>query len=62
MENVDLFVEFDQYCKTCQHRDLKDFKDPCNDCLAEAVHANSIKPVYYKADEKKIKEEEKKGN
>jgi regulator of replication initiation timing len=38
-------VYFDQYCKSCKHRGLKESKDPCNDCLAEPSNTNSHKPM-----------------
>lgn len=25
-------VYFHEYCKTCKHRDIEDWKDPCNPC------------------------------
>lgn len=40
-------VYFDQYCKTCKHKDVKDTKDPCNECLDEPVNLHSHKPVKY---------------
>lgn len=40
-------VYFDQYCKSCKHRGLKESKDPCNDCLAESSNTNSHKPMNY---------------
>lgn len=40
-------VYFDQYCKSCKHRGLKESKDPCNDCLAEPSNTNSHKPMNY---------------
>lgn len=60
MEIVDKIVEFDKYCKTCEHRDLEEFLDPCHDCLNYPVNTNSKKPVNYKEDKEKIKEEQKK--
>ena len=41
-------VDFKTYCKTCEHKDLEEKFDPCNDCLAEPMNANSDKPVYWK--------------
>ena len=40
-------VEFDKYCKTCAHKDVKEQDEPCCDCLAETVNLNSHKPVKY---------------
>ena len=48
MENIYKEVDFKTYCKTCEHKDLEEKFDPCNDCLAEPMNANSDKPVYWK--------------
>ena len=48
MENIYKEVDFETYCKTCEYKDLKEKFDPCNDCLAEPMNANSDKPVYWK--------------
>ena len=48
MENIYKVVDFKTYCKTCEHKDLEEKFDPCNDCLAEPMNANSDKPVYWK--------------
>ncbi len=45
-------VDFEKYCKTCEHRDLKESEDPCFDCLDEPTNLNSHKPVYYKEKQK----------
>ena len=37
-----------KHCKTCEYKDLEEKIDPCNDCLAEPMNANSDKPVYWK--------------
>lgn len=52
-------VYFDQYCKTCKHKDVDEVKDPCNECLGEPCNLHSHKPVNYIADEKLLKEVEK---
>ena len=44
-------VYFDQYCKTCEHKDLPESEDPCFDCLEEPTNLESHKPVYYKEKE-----------
>lgn len=40
-------VYFNEYCKTCKHQLLKEFEDPCSDCLATPSNINSHKPVNY---------------
>ena len=47
-KNIYKEVDFKTYCKTCEHKDLEEKFDPCNDCLAEPMNANSDKPVYWK--------------
>ena len=54
MENIYKEVDFKTYCKTCEHKDLEEKFDPCNDCLAEPMNANSDKPVYWKEAENSI--------
>lgn len=56
MEIIDKLVEFHKYCKTCKHRALEEWLDPCHDCLNHPINQNSKKPVNYDEDEKKVKE------
>lgn len=46
MEDAYKEVYFD-YCKTCQHEDKEEWKDPCFDCLDEPENLYSHKPVKY---------------
>lgn len=48
MEQVYKEVYFDQYCKSCEYKDVKESEDPCYDCLEEPVNLESHKPVNYK--------------
>ena len=48
MENIYKEVDFKTYCKTCEYKDLEEKFDPCNDCLAESMNANSDKPIYWR--------------
>ena len=48
MEIIDKFVEFDKYCKTCEHQNLKESKDPCHECLGTPINVGSKKPINYK--------------
>lgn len=41
-------VNFRKYCDICKHRDLPEWEDPCNDCLAEPSNIDSKKPIYFK--------------
>jgi hypothetical protein len=41
-------VYFDEYCKTCKYESLKDYEDPCNDCLDYPWNSDSHKPVEWK--------------
>ena len=45
-ENMKI-VEFDKYCKTCQHGKKKESEDPCYECLAEPARQYSHKPLKY---------------
>ena len=46
-------VYFNQYCKTCKHKDVKDTDEPCNECLSEPIKLYSHKPVKWEEKEKK---------
>lgn len=45
----DIFKEvyFDEYCKSCIHKDLAESEEPCYSCLAEPENLYSHKPVKY---------------
>ena len=38
-------VKFDEYCKTCKHKDAAEEDDPCFECLMEFANTESHKPV-----------------
>lgn len=60
MEINEKIVEFDKFCKTCKHCDVKHFEDPCNECLDNPTNTNSKKPINYEEDEERVKAEAKK--
>ena len=37
-------VDFDKYCKTCLHKDVKETEDPCYYCLEVGARPESHKP------------------
>lgn len=37
-------VYFDQYCKTCKNKNLKENDSPCYECLQEPARVYSCKP------------------
>ena len=41
-------VDFATYCPTCEHEDLEDLEEPCNECLSNPANLHSNKPVYWK--------------
>lgn len=45
-------VYFDKYCKTCKNKDIKEYEDPCNECLSEPTNIGSHKPVNWEEKEK----------
>ena len=51
MTDIYTEVDFVKYCPTCQYWNQDEKFDPCNDCLAEPMNANSAKPVYWKEKE-----------
>ena len=52
-------VYFDEYCGTCEYRDMKDTDEPCNECLENPMNLHSHKPVKYKRQEPKPKKSKK---
>ena len=51
MEEIYKEVYFDQYCKTCKHKKVKESEDPCDECLSNTTNAYSHKPVNYEKKE-----------
>lgn len=51
MEDHTKEVRFDEYCKDCEHYELEETEDPCNECLNEPCNINSHKPVFWKGKE-----------
>ena len=45
-------VRFDEFCKLCKHKDLKDTDEPCNECLTNPVNLHSRKPVNFEEEKK----------
>lgn len=45
-------VYFDQYCNTCKNKNVKEFENPCNECLSNPINLYSHKPVNYKEETK----------
>ena len=52
MENQYKLVNFKKYCETCEHKNVNEVKDPCNECLENPANLNSEKPVCYKEKKK----------
>lgn len=48
MQDRERFVEFDQYCKTCQYEKLGESDSPCEECLEHPMNLESTKPFCYK--------------
>jgi hypothetical protein len=46
-------VYFHQYCKTCQHQQVKEKEEPCDECMSEPINLNTHRPVKYEAKETK---------
>ena len=46
-------VYFHEYCKTCKHKELKEYEEPCDECLSEAINLSTHRPVRYEKKEKK---------
>ena len=53
MEIIHKIVNFEKYCETCKHKDLKETLDPCQECLEHPVNTHTEVPVRYKKDDNK---------
>mgnify|MGYP003533536797 CR=1 FL=1 len=40
-------VYFDEYCRSCEHFSVKEYEDPCDECLSNPSNVYSHKPVKY---------------
>ena len=49
MEYHEQLVEFDQYCKTCQHEKLAESDSPCDECLEHPFNWECNNPFCYKS-------------
>jgi hypothetical protein len=47
MEYPDKFVDFKKYCALCEHKEKKDWEDPCNECMDYPVNEHTRKPVNF---------------
>lgn len=41
-------VYFCKYCDKCEHKNLKEHFDPCNECLAHPFNEDTHRPVFFK--------------
>lgn len=41
-------VEFYKWCSKCEHRNVAEADEPCNECLTYPVNYDSKRPVNYK--------------
>lgn len=48
MNRHEKIVDFARYCKLCDHWALKDFEEPCNDCLDNPTNLESKRPIHFK--------------
>lgn len=44
-------VYFEQYCKTCKHKNVDENESPCYECLQEPARTYSHKPDRYEEKE-----------
>ena len=51
IENSYKDVNFKHYCAECKYSELKEFEDPCNDCLENGVRNGTEKPLYFEKKE-----------
>lgn len=44
-------VYFNEYCKKCKNRAVKNTDEPCDECLSEPINLNTHRPVKYEEKE-----------
>ena len=52
MNEIQMEVDFEKYCKQCKDYKTDETKDPCNECLGQGYNYNSSKPINFKEKEK----------
>lgn len=57
MEVVTKLVNYDQYCKSCEHFNKESYENPCHECLSTPVREYSRKPLCYKERENSQKKQ-----
>ena len=55
MDEIYKEVYFNDYCKKCKYKDLKEDDDPCDECLSYPVNVFSHKPIKFEAKNKETK-------
>lgn len=48
-------VRYDLWCRCCKYLPMRDWDDPCNECLLERARPYSHKPVKFEASKKSDK-------
>lgn len=46
------FVDFENYCKTCEYEKKKETDSPCNECLDTCAREGTYKPERWRKKEK----------
>ena len=47
MEIIEKIVDFEKYCKYCEHKNDPEYTEPCRFCLDTPVNNNSERPIYF---------------
>mgnify|MGYP004623218659 FL=1 len=49
------FINFEHYCRLCEHESIDSTKEPCNECLGTPVRSDSHTPINFKRKERRKK-------
>ena len=52
MENLYKEVHYDEYCKTCKHKEEEGYETPCEECLDIPINLYSHKPINWEEKDK----------
>ena len=49
-------VDFKKYCEKCKSKDIKDWDEPCSECICSGMRLGTEVPLHYDGPEIKVKE------
>lgn len=47
MDENEMIVDYEKWCKLCKHEELSEYKMPCFECLDVPTNMNTTKPIRF---------------